>query len=135
MMQITEELYLQLVRLGIRNSAQVIVPSDVNWGELYALAQQQGLSAIVLDGIEKLQEEQKPPKELLLNWIGEVLQEESTFFLQGQVAKDVASLFYTNRIKTYVLKGAVVSECYPKPNHRVSSAPSTLRLRSQSASG
>ena len=32
----------------------------------------------------------------------------------------MAKLFYRNGIKTYVLKGAVVSECYPKPNHRVS---------------
>lgn len=33
----------------------------------------------------------------------------------------MALLFHDNYIRTYVLKGAVVAECYPKPEHRVSS--------------
>lgn len=33
----------------------------------------------------------------------------------------MAQLFHQNNIRTYVLKGNVVSECYPKPQHRVSS--------------
>jgi hypothetical protein len=48
------------------------------------------------------------------------LQDESLYSLHKEVVVDVAKLFYWNAIKTYVLKGAVVSECYPKPNHRLS---------------
>ena len=33
----------------------------------------------------------------------------------------MAQLFHQNGIRTYVLKGNVVSECYPQPQHRVSS--------------
>lgn len=32
----------------------------------------------------------------------------------------MALLFRNNEIRTYVLKGAVIAECYPKPAHRSS---------------
>jgi len=33
----------------------------------------------------------------------------------------MALLFHKNLIKTYVLKGEIIAECYPKPSHRISS--------------
>lgn len=119
-MSVTEEVFLQLVRLGIGIKTNASIPDDVKWDEAEALAEQQGLLAIMLDGVESLSEEQRPKKEFLLQWIGRVMQDESFFSLQREVAVDVAKLFYRNGIKTYVLKGAVISECYPKPCHRVS---------------
>ena len=112
--------FLQLVRLGIGTSKDTNIPKDVEWDKLKILANHQGLNAVVLDGIERLPEQQRPPKAFLLEWIGETLQSESTYSLQGEVARDVAKLFYRNGIRTYVLKGAIISECYPKPQHRMS---------------
>jgi hypothetical protein len=109
---------MKLVRLGLGRPENSLVENE--WDSIKSLADQQGLSAVVLDGIESLPEQVRPPKEFLLQWIGEVLQEESLFSLHKEVAVDVAKLFNRNAIKTYVLKGIVVSECYPKPNHRVS---------------
>ena len=111
---------MQLVRLGVETSKDAIIPKDIDWMQLKALAEEQGISSIVLDGIEKLPDNQRPPQVLLLEWIGEVLQGESVYKLQKDVATDIAKLFYKNGIRTYILKGVVVSECYPKPNHRVS---------------
>lgn len=114
-----KEAFLALVRLGIgRNSSDKI--GQVDWPTVEALAAEQGLSAVVLDGIEKLPEGQRPPQVLLLNWIGEVLQGESMYAEQQKAAVEMASLFAHNYIRTYVLKGKVIAECYPKPNHRVS---------------
>lgn len=119
----THELFLQLVRLGIGtgtvSSSMFQVPSSIDWQELKALAEEQGLSAIVLDGLDKLNETSLP-QELKLEWIGEVLQIEATYKLHQEVATDMANLFHRNVIRTYVLKGRILSECYPKPNHRVS---------------
>ena len=115
-----QETFLQLVRLGVETSKDAIIPKDIDWMQLKALAEEQGISSIVLDGIEKLPDNQRPPQVLLLEWIGEVLQGESVYKLQKDVATDIAKLFYKNGIRTYILKGVVVSECYPKPNHRVS---------------
>ena len=47
--------------------------------------------------------------------------EEKRYALQKKASVEMASLFASNGIRTYVLKGMVVSECYPKPQHRVSS--------------
>lgn len=110
--------FLGLVRLGIGASKDASIPEDIDWGKLKALAEEQGLPAIVLDGIEELPDSQRPPQVLLLEWIGEVLQGETVFAHQRAVEVDMANLFYHNAIRLYVLKGNVISECYPRPNHR-----------------
>ncbi|MBQ7142344.1 MAG: hypothetical protein IJR84_04685 [Bacteroidaceae bacterium] len=48
--------------------------TQIDWDAMEDLAAEQGLSAIVVDGLEKLPIEQKPPKPVLLQWIGETLQ-------------------------------------------------------------
>lgn len=115
-----EETFLQLIRLGIGVKTNASIPDDVRWDEVEPLAEQQGLLAILLDGVELLAEESRPKNELLLQWIGSVIQDELLFSLQKEVAVKMAKLFYQNGIKTYVLKGTVISECYPKSSHRVS---------------
>ena len=97
------------------------LPELWDWTEIEALAEQHGLLAIVVDGIAQLPEDKRPPKEVLLQWIGITMQDESRFAIQQKVAAEMASLFQENYIRTYVLKGDVVAECYPKPEHRVSS--------------
>lgn len=120
-----EELYnefLILVRLGLGLDTFKlgVFNSRVNWGVMQTLAEQQGLSGIVLDGIDKLPAEVRPAKEVLLQWIGEVLQGESSYADQQKASSEMALLFQNNYIRTYVLKGVVIAECYPKPNNRFS---------------
>lgn len=116
--------FLSLVQLGVGhetvNGSCLIVhdPEPVDWLSIQNLSNQQGLSAIVLDGIEKLSGIQRPPKEILLNWIGSVMREESAYSMQLKVAIEMGLLLHQHNIRTYVLKGNTVSECYPKPNHR-----------------
>ena len=113
------EAFLSLVRLGIGQTIAAM-PNVGDWDALKALAEQQGLSVVVLDGIEKLPAPERPPQELLLEWIGETLQSESIYETQRKDASRMAGLFQNNGIRTYVLKGTVVAECYPKPSHRPS---------------
>lgn len=65
--------FTSLVRLGIGHYADAL-PQEIDWNELKVLAERHGLSAVVLDGIEKLPEQYRPPKVFLLEWIGETLQ-------------------------------------------------------------
>ena len=61
----TEVAFLSLIRRGINQSAT----NDLNvpdWMELQALATRQGLAAVLMDGIEQLPLELRPPKALLL---------------------------------------------------------------------
>ena len=61
-----------------------------------------------------------PPLTTWLRWIGEVQLEEARYYQQWCEACKMAQLFHWNGIRTFVLKGYVVSESYPKPEHRVS---------------
>ena len=64
---------LTLIRLGIGHPV-TILPESIDWEAIRAMAAEQGLSAIVLDGIEKLPEGCRPLQMVLLQWIGETLQ-------------------------------------------------------------
>lgn len=63
----SKKVFFSLVRLGVGHQAN-IQSGDANWTEIKALADRQGLSAIVIDGLEK--SSVKPPRTLLLEWIG-----------------------------------------------------------------
>ena len=115
----SKEVFLSLVRMGIGHAVETI-PNQVNWPEVKALADRQGLSAIVLDGIEQLPNENRPPKDITLPWIGEGLQMEARCDVQTKAADTLGELFHENSLRTYVLKGIVVAECYPNPKHRLS---------------
>ena len=98
------------------------IPKEVDWQQLKNIADSQGLSAVVLDGLntDGTNLTDTMPLQLKLEWIGEVLQGESVYAGQWEAARKMAKVLDNNYIRTYVLKGFVVSECYPKPNHRVS---------------
>ena len=107
-----------MVRLGIGHYSEAL-PQNVDWNELKALAEKQGLSAIVLDGIERLQEQQRPPKVFLLEWIGETLQGYEYRYEQYKKAiAEMAALYNSHGVKMMVLKGFACSLDWPKPEHR-----------------
>lgn len=116
--KILKETFLNIVRLGIGH--QVFnPPSDFKWSTIKNLAEKQGLSAVVVDGIEQLPENQRPPKELLLEWIGEVLQ--NYWYRYNQYRSAIAELagFYNSYgYKMMVIKGYACSLDWPKPKHR-----------------
>ena len=115
-----EEVFIRLVRLGIGVHQSIQLPASINWNRLYSIAESQGLSAIVLDGLGLLPLEQRPAKKDLLQLIGCVLQAEERYAIQWKAADEMSLLFANNAIRTYVLKGYVISECYPNPIHRPS---------------
>ena len=110
--------FLSLVRLGIGHS--VSIPCETfDWQALQALAMELGLYAIALDGVEKLSLSSRPPQDLLLEWIGEVLQ--SYEYQYKQYCKAIAEMagFYNSHgYKMMVLKGYACSLNWPKPEHR-----------------
>lgn len=116
------ESFLQLVRLGIGHTETTEITEKVDWVALKALAERQGLSAVILDALNSdgTNLADSMPVQMKLVWIGEALQGERQFKAQWKAVKEMAEHFDKNGIKTYVLKGFVVSECYPKPEHRVS---------------
>ena len=112
------EILLSLTRLGIghRNGEKF---NKIDWLSVQNLAEQQGIYAIVLDGIEKLPEIQRPPQTILLEWIGEVLQGYEYRYKQYCKAISEMACFYNNHgYRMMVMKGYACSLEWPKPEHR-----------------
>ena len=110
--------FLSLVRLGIGHHTDDL-PQVIDWQSLKDLAVKQGLSAIVLDGIESLPEQQRPPKVFLLEWIGETLQGYEYRYEQYQHAiAELASFYNSHSFKMMLLKGYACGLDWPRPEHR-----------------
>lgn len=107
-----------LVRLGIGHSASDI-PDEFEWSAVQTIANQHGLSAVVLDGIEKLPNNKRPPKDVALQWIGEVLHDyEQRYELYKKAIAELAGFYNAHGHRMMVLKGYACSLDWPKPEHR-----------------
>ena len=108
---------LSLVKLGIGHRC---APLDVvDWQAIKALADKQGLTAIIVDAIEQLPDTKRPPKELLLQWIGEVFKNyENRYKLYQRAIAELAGWYNVHGYKMMVLKGYACSIDWPKPEHR-----------------
>lgn len=110
--------FLSLVRFGIGHDSEKLSGSR-DWNAIKALADKQGLSAVVLDGIGYLSEDNRPLKLLLLNWIGEVMQSyENRYDLYKRTIAEMAAFYNSHGFKMMVLKGYACSLDWPKQNHR-----------------
>ena len=118
---VTSELknsFLSLVRQGIGHHKDAVSP-EIDWQAIETLANQHGLAAIVIDGIEQLPDASRPPKEVLLQWIGETLQNyEYRFELYQRTIAELAGWYNAHGYKMMVLKGYACSLNWPKPKHR-----------------
>ena len=110
--------FLQIVCLGIGHYANRI-SGEIDWNAIKALAERQGLSALLADGVEHMPDSQKPPKEFLLILIGEVLQGyERRYEMYKRTLVEMASFYNSHGYKMMVLKGYACGLNWPKPEHR-----------------
>ncbi len=113
-----KESFLSIVRLGIGHEAGSL-PESLDWPSLEVLANEQGLSAILVDGVDKLPLGQRPPKLVLLQWIGETLQGfEYRYELYCRAIAEMAAWHNANGFKMMALKGYACAMNWPKPEHR-----------------
>lgn len=121
-----QTVFLALVRLGIGTSSVVNVPGGMEWGKLKALADRQGLSAIVLDGLNEaggtglvVKGENIPSQLFVLQWIGEVMQSYEGRYAAYEKAIGLLAGFYNQHgFRMMVLKGYACSLDWPDPKHR-----------------
>lgn len=114
-----QEIFLKLVRLGIGQIENTDITEISDWMALKALAEKQGLSAVVVDGIEKLPKELRPPKLMLVQWIGEVSQfYEVRYVKYTRAVAELAGFYNAHGFKMMVLKGYTCSLDWPRPEHR-----------------
>ncbi len=113
-----KESFISLIKLGLGHSAEYI-SCENDWSAIEALSAEQGLSAVIIDGIECIPDSKRPPKVILLNWIGNVLQSfEYRYEAYCKTIAELAAWYNTHGFKMMVLKGYSCSLDWPKPEHR-----------------
>ena len=103
------------------------VPKDVDWQKLIDEADRQGVPVIASDGLQKLYDlgcyeaaDDKEVRRLKAQWFGKTMKYEGRYAAQVAAAKKMGEWLSEDGIRTVVMKGFTVSECYPIPSHRFS---------------
>lgn len=102
----------------------ISLPKDVDWKEVMALAYEQGVNAIVVDGIEILKNNSSDvfssPKEkqLLLETIGRLRMVELNYLHHKSALNKISGLLAKNTIPFLLMKGFDCGRNYPIPKHR-----------------
>ena len=95
------------------------INKDVDWGKVYQLAGEQSVQGLALAGIEKTNTN-RPPQELLLQWIGEVqMIEQQNKAMNGFEAKLIEKLREAD-VYAILVKGQGIAQCYVRPLWRLS---------------
>ena len=116
----TIEAFFALVRAGLWSDGkqEIWIDGTTDWNEVYELAQEQSVLGLVLAGLEH--SDIKPPKELLLQWIGEVqVLEQRNKAMNVYIAKFIEEM-RSDGIYTLLVKGQGLAQCYNRPNWRSS---------------
>ena len=102
-------------------------PKTIDLGAVYMLAQKQEVTAVALDGLQKLVaafpyilQSGASTTATKMQWIGSMVKQEQRYNSNLLAAKAIAELYDRNEMYTYVLKGFSISQLYPVPSHRFS---------------
>lgn len=119
-----KEAFLTLIKLGIGHEAPSI-PESIDWKRVKALAEKQGLSAIVFDGVlwlsdrDLLTDGRQIDSKFKMLWIGSYIQLYEHKYKDYKTRIGQLAYFYnTHGFKLMALKGYGLSLNYPIPSHR-----------------
>jgi len=123
--QNTEILFhLMRVAIGTEEAEKMLYSTNgASWRAVYNLARQQGVLAIVFDGLMQLFEADKEfakafPQALKFKWINAVFNIEQRYEQQLRLSAELAGKWAEQDIQTFCLKGLAISSYYPEPTHR-----------------
>lgn len=117
----TNDALYELIRSGLSNKGAILT-GKVNWNQLYNLASEQGVIALVAEGVSKALEEGLSTEgldtELRQQFAFDMIGAEQTYLAIWQSSKHLAELYHEHGVRIWALKGFVTSSFYPKPQHR-----------------
>ena len=119
MTQIQQQ-FFALLRAGLWGKAPDASLFDANtdWAALLTAAKKQSVQAVVLDGVQLLPVDCRPPKSLYLQWCALGLHtEEQNEQLNRELAR-LYALMRTHGIEPVLVKGQAVAQYYRHPEHR-----------------
>ena len=116
-----EHKFFEFIQVAIGNLHSFKeAPSDKEWEQLFILAEEQSLLGVLSEVFELLPKEQKPPQNLLLEWIAQRIQISEQNNIHNQYARELTEKFKEHRFDCCILKGQGTALYYPKPELRES---------------
>lgn len=104
-----------LLRAGLWGKEdQSITLEGVNYEDVYQLAEDQSLIGLLLGGLEYISSN-RPPQELLLQWIGEVQVLEQQNKAMNSFIGVLVEKMREEGIYTLLVKGQGIAQCYERP--------------------
>lgn len=112
-------LFLELLQVALNTRDKLsVTPNATQWKELFKLSQVQSVTGILLDGIEIIPETQRPPQNLLLEWIGYAQSIEARYRGHQVVIGKTHDSLVSGGIKAAFMKGLICGSRYPNPSRR-----------------
>ena len=108
-------MFFELLQVALGNRVKLSKTlSAAEWTEIYAESERQAVTGILINGIERLSAEQRPPQALLLQWIGVGQVVEKRNHLLNDRCKELLSNLTSAGSHPTILKGQGVAQCYPE---------------------
>lgn len=118
--KLTKLMFL-LVQAGIKGTEPKIQESEtIDWDGLMDVSMNQGLLALVWDGICNLPSTQQPPRIQKINWSLSSNEIWERYYLQVKVLNEMIEICNKNDMRLLLLKGIGLASLYPKPCSRPS---------------
>lgn len=116
-MEKTQEIFFNLLRAGLwGEKCRLVAYKDINWADIYKMAQAQSVSGLVLAGAEYA--DAKPPQGLLLQWIGGVQMIEQKNKAMNEFVSSLIERLRDGGAYVLLVKGQGIAQCYRKPEWR-----------------
>lgn len=114
------ETLLRLIRLALGAKETITCRlSPKEWTDILTILQQQGIIAVVINGISKFKaSELEITSDILFKWVGKALAVETMLKMKFKQEKEFAHRMWERNIPVVVLKGSAFGRYYPKPETR-----------------
>lgn len=110
-----QQAFLALVRGGLWETEVQLLPyRDIDYNEIYKLAQEQAVVGLVAAGLEHVHDS-IIPKEVILTFIGDALQLEQRNIAMNEFIKLTVDRMHAAGIDSMLVKGQGIAQCYERP--------------------
>ncbi len=123
----SRDVVLKLIRLAMGWEEDYILPKDIVWGEALSIAEEQGVTAIALDGYEAYINKVSTEKQIsftledkvsILESIGRMQLVENNYYRHKGALLKLSEILRSKEIPFMVMKGFACGQYYPIPKHR-----------------
>lgn len=116
------EIIYRLIRLSVDDAAEgfdaFVGVSSVQWDWVFNTLSMHGLSAFAYSAIERLPQDARPPKDILLKFISANMTGQQSYLKIKQLAGKIDEALRQADIKCLLLKGLSLAEYYKNPQSR-----------------